>query len=75
MEDQNVRESLADQINSKRSEFELIDLQIGNVATAITMDRNQEFLITQLKELQLCKDGMLLELEKLTQREFFTSFS
>lgn len=69
MEDQNAGESLADQIDSKRSELELVESQIGNLTTAITMGGNLGSLVTQLQELESRKGGMLLELEKLIQRE------
>lgn len=69
MEDQNAGEALADQIDSKRSELELIESQIGNLTTAITMVGNLGSLVTQLQELESRKGGILLELEKLIQRE------
>ncbi|ELX1807855.1 zinc ribbon domain-containing protein, partial [Escherichia coli] len=69
IEDQNAGESLADQIDSKRSELELVESQIGNLTTAITMGGNLESLVTQLQELESRKRGLLLELDKLSQRE------
>ena len=69
MENQNAGESLADQIDSKRSELELIESQIGNLTTAITLGGNLGSLVTQLQELESRKGGMLLELENLIQRE------
>ncbi|EOG5747267.1 recombinase family protein [Enterobacter roggenkampii] len=69
MEDQNAGESLADQIDSKRSELELIESQIGNLTTAITMGGNLGSLVTQLQEMESRKRRLLLELDKLAQRE------
>lgn len=66
---QGKREDLTKAIEAKREELEGIENQITNITSAITMGGNIPALVASLQRLEHTKSGVLVELERLTQRQ------
>ncbi|EKY3262095.1 recombinase family protein [Cronobacter sakazakii] len=66
---QGKREDLTQAIEAKRGELNGIESQISNITSAITMGGNIPALVASLQALEHTKSGVLVELERLTQRQ------
>ncbi|ARD62562.1 recombinase family protein [Kosakonia radicincitans DSM 16656] len=69
MDKQDSEQSISGLIDSKRSELEAIQLQIDNTTTAISMGGNLGSLVAMLQGFESRKSAILVDLDKLTQRE------
>lgn len=69
MEDQNAGESLISLVDAKNAELVAIESQISNFAFAIGQGGNIPSLVTSLQEAETRKDAVLVELDKLNQRQ------
>lgn len=70
---QGLREDLTQAIADKRGELDGIESQITNITSAITMGGNIPALVASLQALEHTKSGVLVELERLTQRQALQS--
>ncbi|EPJ0504591.1 recombinase family protein [Klebsiella variicola] len=69
MDKQDSEQSISGLIDSKRGELEAIQSQIDNTTTAISMGGNLGSLVALLQGLESRKSAILVDLDKLTQRE------
>ncbi|HDY8318105.1 TPA: recombinase family protein [Klebsiella pneumoniae] len=69
MDKQDSEQSIAGLIDSKRGELEAIQSQIDNITTAISMGGNLGSLVEMLQGFESRKSAILVDLDKLTQRE------
>ncbi|ELZ9203459.1 recombinase family protein [Raoultella ornithinolytica] len=69
MDKQDSEQSISGLIDSKRGELEAIQSQIDNTTTAISMGGNLGSLVAMLQGFESRKSTILVDLDKLTQRE------
>ncbi|HBR1633426.1 TPA: recombinase family protein [Klebsiella pneumoniae] len=69
MDKQDSEQSISGLIDSKRGELEAIQSQIDNTTTAISMGGNLDSLVAMLQGFESRKSAILVDLDKLTQRE------
>ncbi|SBL57773.1 resolvase [Klebsiella michiganensis] len=69
MDKQDSEQSISGLIDSKRGELEAIQSQIDNTTTAISMGGNLGSLVAMLQGFESRKSAILVDLDKLTQRE------
>ena len=69
MDKQVSDQSISGLIDSRRSELEAIQSQIDNTTTAISMGGNLGSLVAMLQGFESRKSAILVDLDKLTQRE------
>lgn len=69
MDKQDSEQSISGLIDSKRAELESIQSQIDNTTTAISLGGNLGSLVAMLQGFESSKSAILVDLDKLTQRE------